>query len=129
MPEKKPKEEPAIVDDVLLADGSKAAARLTALRTAKAAEAGAPNDDTPDWRATCAICLDLLPVDGARQKTCYFGTRARRLSGVNSVGGVLATYVARQLQANDACAAAPLEPRLAPREIRPLCALRLLRAS
>jgi TPR repeat protein len=75
MPAKlKIKEEPAIVDDVLLADGSKAAARLTAVRTqtSAVAEAGAPNDDTPDWRGTCAICLDLLPVDGARQtfNTC-----------------------------------------------------------
>jgi len=47
-----------------LADGSKAAARLSAVPTAKAGEAGAVKDDTPDWRGTCAICLDLLPEGG-----------------------------------------------------------------
>jgi TPR repeat protein len=65
MPEKKPKEAPPIVADVLLADGAKA--RLSAVQAAKTAEAGAPNDDAPSWRGTCAICLDALPLEGDQQ--------------------------------------------------------------
>jgi TPR repeat protein len=66
---KKVKEEPAIVEDVLLADGSKAAARLSAVRTTAKAEvkASALNDVQPDWRGTCAICLDRLPLENDRQ--------------------------------------------------------------
>jgi hypothetical protein len=64
MPEKKPKEAPAIVDDVLQADGAKA--RLSAVR-ATAIQGGAPNDDAPDWLGTCAICLDALPLEGNKQ--------------------------------------------------------------
>jgi hypothetical protein len=59
------KEEPAIVADVAPADGFKAAARLPAVPTAKAGEAGALNDST-EWRGTCAVCLDLLPIDAPR---------------------------------------------------------------
>jgi TPR repeat protein len=61
---KKPKEEPAIVADVSPADDFKTA-RLSAVPTAKADEAGAIKGDASDWRGTCAICLDLLPIDGA----------------------------------------------------------------
>jgi hypothetical protein len=59
------KEEPAIVEDVVPAAGSRAAARLPAARTTAMAvvKASALNDDTPDWRGTCAICLDLLPAE------------------------------------------------------------------
>jgi TPR repeat protein len=63
------KEEPAIVADVAPAAGLKAAARLSAVSTAKACEAGAKAVEAsaakgvvPDWRGTCAICLDALPV-------------------------------------------------------------------
>ncbi|KAJ1450542.1 hypothetical protein M885DRAFT_621604 [Pelagophyceae sp. CCMP2097] len=65
MPEKlKIKEKPAIVDDVAPAAGFKAAARLPAAATEMTAvvKASALNDDTPDWRGTCAICLDRLPI-------------------------------------------------------------------
>jgi hypothetical protein len=67
MPAKKVKEEPAIVADVAPADGFKAVARLSAVPTAKAAEAGAVKDDTPAWRGICAICLDLLPIKDGQQ--------------------------------------------------------------
>jgi hypothetical protein len=65
------KEEPAIVDDVLSADGSKAAARLPAARTQTTAvvKATAVKEDVPDWRGTCAICLELLPLNG--EQTFY----------------------------------------------------------
>jgi len=60
MPEKlKIKAAPAIVDDVLLADGAKA--RLSAEM------AIVLKDAAPDWRGTCPICLDLLPVECSRQ--------------------------------------------------------------
>jgi hypothetical protein len=66
MPAKlKIKEEPAIVEDVSPADGAKA--RLPAVQAAKTAEAIALSDDAPDWRGTCAICLDVLPLEGNRQ--------------------------------------------------------------
>jgi hypothetical protein len=68
MPVKKPKEAPAVVEDVLLADGSKA--RLSAVRAAKTAEAIVPSDDAPSWRGTCAICLDALPVEGQTFYAC-----------------------------------------------------------
>jgi TPR repeat protein len=64
MPAKKPKEAPAIVEGVSPAGGAEA--RLSAVRLEKT-EVTAPNDDAPDWRGTCAICLDLLPVDVDRQ--------------------------------------------------------------
>jgi len=68
MPAKlKIKEEPAIVADFVSADGAEAAARLSAVQAAKTAEAGAVNVDALGWRGTCAICLDLLPIDGAGQ--------------------------------------------------------------
>ncbi|KAJ1456796.1 hypothetical protein M885DRAFT_423457, partial [Pelagophyceae sp. CCMP2097] len=64
MPAKlKVKEEPAIVADFVSADDSKAAARLPAVGSTVLVKASAPNGDTPDWRGTCAICLDLLPLD------------------------------------------------------------------
>jgi TPR repeat protein len=67
MPEKKPKEEPPIVEGVSPADGAKA--RLSAVR-ATVIPGGAPNDGAPDWRDTCAICLDQLPVEGATFYSC-----------------------------------------------------------
>jgi len=68
MPAKmKIKEEPAIVDDVLLVDSAKAAVRLSAVRTAAVVKASAVNDDAPEWPGTCAICLDRLPLEGERQ--------------------------------------------------------------
>jgi len=76
MPEKKPKEEPAIVEDVLLADGSKAAARLSDGSKAAAARATAAKSlvgasakakAEPDLLGTCAICLDHLPQDATGQ--------------------------------------------------------------
>jgi TPR repeat protein len=67
MPKKKVKEEPAIVDDIAPAAGFKAVARLPAARSEKAGEAGAVKNDTLDWRGTCAICLDLLPVESGGQ--------------------------------------------------------------
>ncbi|KAJ1457354.1 hypothetical protein M885DRAFT_615476 [Pelagophyceae sp. CCMP2097] len=67
MPAKKVKEEPAIVEDVLLADGSKAAARLSAARTTVLAKTSALNDVKPNWRGTCAICLDQLPLEFDKQ--------------------------------------------------------------
>jgi hypothetical protein len=68
MPAKlKIKEEPAIVADVAPAAGLKASGRLPAVPTAKAGEASAVKDGTLDWRGTCAICLDQLPVDISRQ--------------------------------------------------------------
>eukprot|EP00628_Pelagophyceae_sp_CCMP2097_P008098 CAMPEP_0184115112 /NCGR_PEP_ID=MMETSP0974-20121125/19761_1 /TAXON_ID=483370 /ORGANISM="non described non described, Strain CCMP2097" /LENGTH=97 /DNA_ID=CAMNT_0026418223 /DNA_START=1 /DNA_END=292 /DNA_ORIENTATION=- len=65
MPAKKIKEEPAIVEGVSPAAGLKAAARLPAGRTQTTAvvKASALNDGKPDWRGTCAICLDLLPFE------------------------------------------------------------------
>ncbi|KAJ1461382.1 hypothetical protein M885DRAFT_611658 [Pelagophyceae sp. CCMP2097] len=54
MPEKKPKEEPAIVEDV---------APATA-----AAMVAAPKHVIPIWRGTCAICMDLIPIEAERQK-------------------------------------------------------------
>ncbi|KAJ1457097.1 hypothetical protein M885DRAFT_615709 [Pelagophyceae sp. CCMP2097] len=65
MPAKlKIKDEPPIVEDVAPAAGSTAAARLPAARTTTTAmvKATALKDDAPDWRGTCAICLDLLPI-------------------------------------------------------------------
>eukprot|EP00628_Pelagophyceae_sp_CCMP2097_P027543 CAMPEP_0184191044 /NCGR_PEP_ID=MMETSP0976-20121227/2780_1 /TAXON_ID=483370 /ORGANISM="non described non described, Strain CCMP2097" /LENGTH=326 /DNA_ID=CAMNT_0026495443 /DNA_START=83 /DNA_END=1059 /DNA_ORIENTATION=+ len=63
-PEKlKIKEEPAIIEDVTSAAGSRAAPRLPAARTTATAKATALNGDRPSWRGTCAICLDLLPVE------------------------------------------------------------------
>eukprot|EP00628_Pelagophyceae_sp_CCMP2097_P016674 CAMPEP_0206831738 /NCGR_PEP_ID=MMETSP0975-20121206/17540_1 /ASSEMBLY_ACC=CAM_ASM_000399 /TAXON_ID=483370 /ORGANISM="non described non described, Strain CCMP2097" /LENGTH=377 /DNA_ID=CAMNT_0054374125 /DNA_START=75 /DNA_END=1204 /DNA_ORIENTATION=+ len=73
MPEKlKINEEPAIVDDVAPAAGSRAAARLPAVRTQTTAvvKASAVKDGKSDWRGTCAICLDLLPLNASR-KTLY----------------------------------------------------------
>jgi TPR repeat protein len=68
MPAKlKIKEEPPIVEDVAPA-ALKAAARLSAVRAdTTLVEASAPNDDSPDWRGTCAICLDELPLEADRQ--------------------------------------------------------------
>jgi TPR repeat protein len=65
MPLKKVKEEPPIVADVAPAAGSKA--RLPAARTTSTAlvKATAPNDGAPDWRGTCAICFDELPLGAA----------------------------------------------------------------
>jgi TPR repeat protein len=65
MPEKKPKEEPPIVEGISPADGSKA--RLSAVRAATTTETSAPNDGAPSWRGTCAICLDVLPIEGSGQ--------------------------------------------------------------
>jgi TPR repeat protein len=68
MPAKlKIKEAPPIVDDVAPAAGSRAAARLPASRTATTAvvRATALNDAKPGCRGTCAICLDLLPIENA----------------------------------------------------------------
>jgi hypothetical protein len=72
MPAKKVKEEPAIVEDVAPAAGSRAAARLPAVQTQTTAvvRATALIDDVPDWRGTCAICLDVLPAEGDRQTFC-----------------------------------------------------------
>ncbi|KAJ1445633.1 WD40-repeat-containing domain protein [Pelagophyceae sp. CCMP2097] len=70
MPAKlKIKEAPVIVEDAAPAYGSTAAARLSAARTTSTAvvKASALNDDTPDWRGTCAICLDVLPQEDDRQ--------------------------------------------------------------
>jgi TPR repeat protein len=64
VPEKAPREAPAIVEDVLRADGANAAPRLSAVQAASAL-----SDDAPSWRDTCAICLDALPLEG--QKTFY----------------------------------------------------------
>ncbi|KAJ1461157.1 WD40-repeat-containing domain protein [Pelagophyceae sp. CCMP2097] len=59
-----PKNEEAIVKDFLLVDGSKAAARLSAIPTEKTAvKTSAQGGDAPNWRGTCAICLDLLPLE------------------------------------------------------------------
>ncbi|KAJ1454337.1 hypothetical protein M885DRAFT_566316 [Pelagophyceae sp. CCMP2097] len=55
MPQKKPKEEPPIVEDVLQADGSKTATRLSAVRATSVVKATALNGATPDWRGNCAI--------------------------------------------------------------------------
>jgi len=67
MPAKKPKEAPAVVEDVALADGAKArlpAARATAEASAPSDDkASALRDDSTSWRGTCAICLELLPVE------------------------------------------------------------------
>jgi len=64
MPAKlKIKEEPAIVADFVSADDSKAAARLPAVGSTALVKATALNDDSTDWRGTCAVCLDLMPVD------------------------------------------------------------------
>jgi TPR repeat protein len=60
------KEARATVEDVAPAEGFKAAPRLSAVQTT-AIKASAPSDDTPDWRGTCAICLDLLPVELERR--------------------------------------------------------------
>jgi hypothetical protein len=77
MPEKKPKEAPAIVEDVLLADGSKAAARLSAVQVAKTADPGALSDDAASWRGTCAICLDVLPFEN--NKTTFYDCCCKRI--------------------------------------------------
>jgi hypothetical protein len=71
MPEKKPKEEPPIVADVAPAAGSRAAARLPAVGATDLVKATTPNADAPDWRGTCAICLDLLPIEGGQQTFYY----------------------------------------------------------
>eukprot|EP00628_Pelagophyceae_sp_CCMP2097_P039101 CAMPEP_0184254206 /NCGR_PEP_ID=MMETSP0977-20130417/7234_1 /TAXON_ID=483370 /ORGANISM="non described non described, Strain CCMP2097" /LENGTH=291 /DNA_ID=CAMNT_0026559743 /DNA_START=949 /DNA_END=1824 /DNA_ORIENTATION=+ len=71
MPPKKPKEEPPIVEDVLSADNSRAAARLSAVTTEETTvKATALNDGTPDWRGACVICLDVLQA-GNEQQTFY----------------------------------------------------------
>ncbi|KAJ1461120.1 hypothetical protein M885DRAFT_611845 [Pelagophyceae sp. CCMP2097] len=58
MPEMKLKEEPVI-----------AAARLSAVRLEKTVvKAAALNGDAADWRGTCAICLDLLPIEVRRMQ-------------------------------------------------------------
>jgi hypothetical protein len=67
VPEEKPKEAPAVVADVLQADGSKASKRLSAVPTTALAKANALNGETPDWRGTCAICQDLLPIENGQQ--------------------------------------------------------------
>jgi TPR repeat protein len=69
MPAKKIKEEPPIVEGVAPAAGLKAAARLPAAPTQTTAlvKATAVHGDAPDWRGTCAICCDLLPVDHGQQ--------------------------------------------------------------
>ncbi|KAJ1456774.1 hypothetical protein M885DRAFT_615939 [Pelagophyceae sp. CCMP2097] len=78
MPAKmKIKEEPPIVEDVAPAAGLKAAARLSAVPTAKAGEAGAVKDGTPDWRGTCVICLDLLPIEADQQR--FYSCCCKRL--------------------------------------------------
>jgi len=70
VPENKPKEAPPIVEAVAPAAGSTAAARAPVVRaeTSAAAKAIALNDDTPDWRGTCGICLDLLPLGQGTQR-------------------------------------------------------------
>jgi len=70
MPEKlQIKEAPAIVEDAAPAAGFKA--RLSAVRDTATAKASAKNDDTLlDWRGTCAICLDVLPL-GTRTQRFY----------------------------------------------------------
>jgi len=69
MPAKLKIKEPAIVEDVSPADGAMAVPRLSAVLTTTTAvvKAGALNNDTPDWRGTCAICLDRLPVGGGTE--------------------------------------------------------------
>jgi hypothetical protein len=74
MPEKLIIEEEApttsgAVEDVAPAAGLKAAPRAPVIRTTvtPAVQADAANDGTPSWRGTCAICLDLLPLEGDRQ--------------------------------------------------------------
>jgi hypothetical protein len=59
---------PAIVEDAPAAV-FKAAPRLSAVGTpmAAAAKATAPNDDKHGWRGTCAICMDMLPLEGNRR--------------------------------------------------------------
>ncbi|KAJ1457368.1 hypothetical protein M885DRAFT_563055 [Pelagophyceae sp. CCMP2097] len=84
----KVKEEPAIVDDGAPADGAEAA-RLLDVRTAKEGEAGAVIDATPDWRDTCAIYLDLMPIDQPKKDS----TRATTPRGPKS-----ATEEMRRLQ-------------------------------
>jgi len=81
MPAKlKIKEEPAIVEDVAPAAGFNAAACLPAVQTQTTAlvKATAVKDDAPDWRGTCAICLDKLPVLGSRQT--FYLAAARRFA-------------------------------------------------
>jgi hypothetical protein len=71
MPEKlEINEEPAIVEDVAPAAGATAAARSSAIPTQTPAvfKATAVHSATPDWRGTCAICLDLLPIGDGTQK-------------------------------------------------------------
>ncbi|KAJ1458081.1 hypothetical protein M885DRAFT_562195 [Pelagophyceae sp. CCMP2097] len=69
------KKEPAIVEGVSPAGGAKAAARAVRTGTTKDAKASALNDDAPSWRGTCAVCLDLLPVEDCCQKSMRYDTR------------------------------------------------------
>jgi hypothetical protein len=67
----------AALQDRLL-DGSTAAARLPAVPTGKTVvKATAQGGETPDWRGTCAICLDLLPVEFDRQ--CFYACCCKRI--------------------------------------------------
>jgi hypothetical protein len=64
------KEEPPVVEDVAPAAGLKAAARLPAVRTTAPAvvKAGALSGDAPDWRGTCAVCLEGLPLGASSRQ-------------------------------------------------------------
>jgi len=51
------------------ASDAKAAARLACLAAIGATavvKASALDGGAPDWRGTCAICLDLLPIESGR---------------------------------------------------------------
>jgi hypothetical protein len=66
MPAKlKIKEEPPIVDNVAPADGATAAVGRAPVQTTAIVKAIAPKNDAPDWRGTCAICFDELPLGAA----------------------------------------------------------------
>jgi hypothetical protein len=67
MPAKKAKEEPPIVDDVAPAAGSNARLPAVPTQTTALVKASAPNDGAPAWRGTCAICLDVLPINSGKQ--------------------------------------------------------------
>jgi hypothetical protein len=100
-------EEPPIVADVAPAAGFKAAARLSAVRTT-AVKAIAVNGDAPDWRGgTCAVCLDLLPIEADRQY--FYDCCCKRICADCSVLAAPGPHRS---------AAAAESPPLAPAEIR-----------
>eukprot|EP00628_Pelagophyceae_sp_CCMP2097_P005958 CAMPEP_0184080878 /NCGR_PEP_ID=MMETSP0974-20121125/2423_1 /TAXON_ID=483370 /ORGANISM="non described non described, Strain CCMP2097" /LENGTH=453 /DNA_ID=CAMNT_0026383547 /DNA_START=44 /DNA_END=1406 /DNA_ORIENTATION=- len=74
------KEVPSVVEDVAPASGLNAAARLSAVRLEKtAAVTASAQNDTVDWRGNCPICLDLLPVDGARPVISFYDCCCTRM--------------------------------------------------